>query len=47
MSSKKVERIIYKYKSDIMSLLGHDDVIIYPGKMMSWLLLASVGHVLI
>ena len=30
-----------------MSLLGHGDVIIYSGKMMSLLLLTSVGHVLI
>ena len=30
-----------------MSLLANDDVIIYPEKMMSWLLLTSVGHVLI
>ena len=31
---KNVEIIIYKWKSDIMSLLGHDGVIIYSGMMM-------------
>ena len=30
-----------------MLLLGHDDVIIHSGKMMSCFILTSAGHVLI
>ena len=36
---KNVEIIIYKQKSDIMSLLGHDDIIFQVIKMMSWFIL--------